>query len=64
MEWDLLSGVIKDASITIIFGFLWWFERVDRRAAELRERELMLRLLPIGYTVKSSSIMPDVNSLP
>lgn len=49
MDWTLLEPIIRDASITIIFGFLWWFERVDRRAAEIRERELMMRMMPIGY---------------
>jgi len=51
MEWEVLRSIISDASITIIFGFLWWFERQDRRAAELREREMMLRLMPLKFDV-------------
>jgi len=50
MDWTILEPIIRDASITIIFGFLWWFERVDRRAAEIRERELMMRMIPITYS--------------
>jgi hypothetical protein len=41
MTFEQLSNLVRDASMGVIFAFLWWTERMDRKASEKREREIL-----------------------
>jgi len=47
MSYAEITELVRTASVTVIFAFLWWTERMDRKSAEKRERDV-LRDLSVG----------------
>lgn len=41
MTYEQLANLIRDATMASLFAFLWWTERMDRKASEKRERETL-----------------------
>ena len=41
MSFEQWAELVRTGSITVIFAFLWWTERTDRRASEKRERDML-----------------------
>ena len=41
MTFEQYMEIARTGSVTLIFAFLWWTERVDRRASEKRERDIL-----------------------
>lgn len=52
MSYAEITELVRTASVTVIFAFLWWTERMDRKAAEKRERDV-LRDVAVGNDLKS-----------
>lgn len=41
MSFEQWAEIARTGSITLVFAFLWWTERADRRASEKRERDIL-----------------------
>lgn len=41
MAFEQIAEIVRNGQIMVLFCFLWWLERADRKTAEKRERAVL-----------------------